>query len=189
MKNINNNQINNNLLPIQTIKNSRFIEEVKLIVCAEYKIDKAKLIEKTNKREVVLPRQVAIYFCRKFLVYSTLDELSKHFKKHYTSIIHSVNQVDNLAKYDKQFKAKIDKLQPILFNVHNSIMLNNPTSKDEYFVDLNNCTSIKVGKNKAIVTTGLTKDEIAELLLRLGLTVKTVEHKNTGMYILLKNEQ
>lgn len=189
MKDINSNRTNNNLLPIQTIKNNRFIEEVKKLVSAYYKIDKAKLTEKTNKREVVQPRQVAIYFCRKFLVYSTLQELSEQFNKHYTSIIHSVTQVDNLAKYDKEFKAQIDELQPILFNIHNSIMLNKPTNKDEYFVDLNTCISIKLAKDKVLITTGLTEDEVDELILRLGLqgAVKTVQHNNTGMYILTKD--
>jgi hypothetical protein len=187
MDNINNNSNNNNLLPILTIKNNRFVEEVKKVVSSYYKITKEDIVTVSNKRKYVLPRQVAIYFCRKFLVYSTLEYIGNEFNKDHASVSHSIKQVNNISTYDKEFKAQLDELHQILFNIHNSIMLNNPINKNEYFIDLNNCTSIKLSQSKAIVCTGLSEDEIDELSLRLGLKTKTVQHKNTGMYIFIKD--
>jgi hypothetical protein len=181
--------INNNLLPIQTIKNNRFIEEVKKVVSEYYKIDKAHLSVKTNKRVVVLPRQVAMYFCRKFLVYATLKNIGKSFGKGHCTVSYVMKQIPDLAKFDKNFKAELDAIEAILYKRHNSIMLNNPIHKDEYFVDLNQCTSIKIGNEKSIVLAGLTDDETNELVKRLDLTEdKLVKHNNTGMYILIKDE-
>jgi hypothetical protein len=180
---------NNNLLPIQIIKNDKFIDEVKKQICEYYKLDLDKVMSKNRKREYVLSRQIGMYFSRKFLVYATLKAIGKHFNKDHASVSYSVKQINALCFYDKQLKADIDTLDKILSQIHKSIMVNNPLDKNEYFINLNYCNSIKLSNDKAIVTVGLNEEETNTLLQSLGSLgeAKVVKHKDTGMYILLKD--
>ena len=78
---------------------SRFEHEVSIariqqLVAQHYKIDVENLKARSNVRQVLLPRQVAMYLCKR-LAKKSYPEIAKHFGgKHHTTVIHSVEKIE-----------------------------------------------------------------------------------------------
>ena len=66
------------------------IEAVQKAVAERYGIKPSQLREKSNRREIVLPRQVAMYVAKE-LTKASLPEIGRAFGgKHHTTVIHSI---------------------------------------------------------------------------------------------------
>lgn len=80
------------------------IENIHSIVCSVYNIPEWSLYKKTNKREIVLPRQVIMKLA-KDLTQLTLEGIAVHFHfKDHTNVIHGIQTIDNLIESDSKFK-------------------------------------------------------------------------------------
>ena len=72
------------------------IETIQKVVADFYSLKVADLKSKSNTRNIVFPRQVAMYLC-KTLTKSSLPEIGREFgDKHHTTVIHSVNKISDL---------------------------------------------------------------------------------------------
>ena len=61
-----------------------------------------ELKAKNNSKAVTLPRQIAMYLCKK-LTGLSLPQIGREFgNKHHTTVIHSVNKIDQLRQDDKE---------------------------------------------------------------------------------------
>jgi chromosomal replication initiator protein len=57
-----------------------------------------------------MPRQVAMYLC-KTLTHASLPEIGRSFGgKHHSTVIHSINKVDDLRKKDTDFDKQVTTL-------------------------------------------------------------------------------
>lgn len=82
------------------------IESIMKAVAEKYAIKPAQLREKSNRKEIVVPRQVAM-FITKELTQASLPEIGRAFGgKHHTTVIHSV---DKIAK-ERQQNPELNKL-------------------------------------------------------------------------------
>ncbi len=72
------------------------IETIQKVVADFYNLKVADLKSKSNTRNIVFPRQVAMYLC-KTLTKSSLPEIGREFgDKHHTTVIHSINKISDL---------------------------------------------------------------------------------------------
>jgi len=85
------------------------IELIKTIVSEHYNIPVTELVSKSRKKNVVLPRQMAIYLARKYTDQS-LQAIGRSFNRYHATIIHSVAVTENAVKTDRTLKTQLDYL-------------------------------------------------------------------------------
>ncbi len=79
-------------------------------VCHYFSIKKDKLIGKSRPKNIVIPRQIAMYLCRRELdeSYPSLAELFN--KKDHTTIIYACDKVEELIKVDEKTRHAIEDI-------------------------------------------------------------------------------
>jgi chromosomal replication initiator protein len=94
------------------INNSRglTIQKIVSVVAKHYHIPSAEILGKSRKAEVVLPRQVAIYFSKTLLNVSLID-IGRHFGRDHSTIISSVKKIDKDAKTNQELNKVIYDLR------------------------------------------------------------------------------
>lgn len=93
------------------------IEEIQRIVSEYYKIRVTDLKSTSRARPIVVPRQVAMYLIKKFLDKSLVDIGKAFGGKDHTTVINSLEKIENLQNQDPQFKNDIDELINQIHNV------------------------------------------------------------------------
>lgn len=79
------------------------IEQIQKYVADYYQLKVTDLKSRNNAKSVAMPRQVAMYLCKK-LTRASLPEIGKHFGgKHHSTVIHSINKVEDMRKADADF--------------------------------------------------------------------------------------
>jgi chromosomal replication initiator protein len=83
------------------------VESIQKHVAAFYKMRVQDLKAKTNKANIVLPRQVAMYLCKE-LTGSSLPEIGRKFGgKHHTTVIHSIRKIEERMDKDHQLQQQV----------------------------------------------------------------------------------
>lgn len=90
------------------------IELIQEMVCRYYKVSKDDLLGKSRSRDIVIPRQVAIYLCKE-LTDTSLQQIGNYFGgKDHTTVIHSFNKIrDNRHKKEDLDKSIIELISQI----------------------------------------------------------------------------
>src|SRR5438874_2026861 len=96
--------------------NTITISLVQKVVADYYKITVDDLRARSNMRQVLVPRQVAMYLCKK-LTGKSYPEIARQFGgKHHTTVIHSVEKIDRLVTSDRDMEALIKRLTQSIGN-------------------------------------------------------------------------
>jgi chromosomal replication initiator protein len=86
------------------------IEQIQRVVSANYKLKPEELKSKNNSRHIAVPRQVAMYLCKRLTKHS-FPEIGREFGgKHHTTVIHSVDKIGALVAKDQNFHRVISDL-------------------------------------------------------------------------------
>lgn len=94
----------------QPIEQEVSISRIQQLVAQHYKIDVENLKARSNVRHVLLPRQVAMYLCKR-LAKKSYPEIAKHFGgKHHTTVIHSVEKIENEMNSNGELAATLNRL-------------------------------------------------------------------------------
>lgn len=80
-----------------------------------YKINEKSLFEKTRKKEIVKPRQIAMFLLRQDLNISYPFIGQKFGQKDHTTVIHAYKKIDNLIKKDDRIDNEIKNIRGILY--------------------------------------------------------------------------
>lgn len=88
-------------------KSNHIIKSIIKIVCDENNIGIYDIQLKSNKREIVLPRQEAMYFIKRFTNLSLEKIGNKLGKKDHATVLHGIKQTKNAIDTDKKYKEKI----------------------------------------------------------------------------------
>ncbi len=96
---------------VKTAAREMTIENIQKLVCDYYHVSYDRLLTKTRKRDVVLARQITMYFAKKFTKQS-LKTIGDHFGGFdHTTVIHSCQTVENLMETDMEYKENIIEIQ------------------------------------------------------------------------------
>jgi len=96
---------------VKTAAREMTIENIQKLVCDYYHVAYDRLLTKTRKREVVLARQITMYFAKKFTKQS-LKTIGDHFGGFdHTTVIHSCQTVENLMETDTEYKENLLEIQ------------------------------------------------------------------------------
>jgi chromosomal replication initiator protein len=86
------------------------ISKIQMLVAQHYRIGVDNLKAKSNVRHVLLPRQVAMYLCKR-LAKKSYPEIAKHFGgKHHTTVIHSVEKIEKEMNANGELAGTINRL-------------------------------------------------------------------------------
>ena len=86
------------------------MERIGRTVAAHYKLTIDELKSKNNSRQIAVPRQVAMYLCKRLTKHS-FPEIGREFGgKHHTTVMHSVEKIDSIIKDDRNFHKVISEL-------------------------------------------------------------------------------
>ena len=86
------------------------IEIIQKFVADYFQLKPSELKSRNNSKSVALPRQVAMYLC-KTLTKASLPEIGKSFGgKHHSTVIHSIQKIEQLRKTDGEFNTIVNNL-------------------------------------------------------------------------------
>ena len=86
------------------------MEQIQRTVAAHYRLRVDDLQSKNNSRHIAVPRQVAMYLCKKLTRHS-FPEIGRVFGgKHHTTVIHSVEKIEDLVTKDQNFHRIVNDL-------------------------------------------------------------------------------
>jgi chromosomal replication initiator protein len=76
------------------------IQQIQKAVAASFRISVDELVSKNNARQISVPRQVAMFLCKRLTKHS-YPEIGRSFGgKHHTTVIHSVEKIEKLVASD-----------------------------------------------------------------------------------------
>ncbi len=79
-------------------------------VAEHYKLSIEEIKSKNNSRQIAVPRQVAMYLCKRLTKHS-FPEIGREFGgKHHTTVMHSVDKIENIIKDDRNFHRVVSEL-------------------------------------------------------------------------------
>jgi chromosomal replication initiator protein len=90
------------------------IEAIQRAVAEQFGMRVADLKQKNNSRNVVVPRQIAMYLAKQ-MTEASLPEIGRQFgNKHHTTVMHSIAKIDEQRRSDKDLHRTLSKLQDVL---------------------------------------------------------------------------
>jgi chromosomal replication initiator protein len=90
------------------------IENIQRVVCQEFNLSLPQLKAKDNSRGVAYPRQIAMYLSKE-LTMASLPQIGREFGgKHHTTVLHSINKIEQLRGVDRDLNRLINKLSDSL---------------------------------------------------------------------------
>jgi chromosomal replication initiator protein len=94
------------------VENSReiTIDKIQKKIADHYQIKTIELKSSKRLKNIVFPRQVAMYICRKLTNLSYPEIGNKFGGKDHSTIIHAVKKIERTMKEDLQIKTTIDKI-------------------------------------------------------------------------------
>jgi chromosomal replication initiator protein len=92
------------------------IERITRTVASHFSLTVDEIKSRNNSRAIAVPRQVAMYLCKRLTKHS-FPEIGKAFAgKHHTTVMHSCEKIDKLILSDRVFHNKISELIDSLCN-------------------------------------------------------------------------
>ncbi|HTU45443.1 MAG TPA: chromosomal replication initiator protein DnaA [Bryobacteraceae bacterium] len=86
------------------------VESILKAVAERFNLQPGQLKVKSNTRQIAYPRQVAMYLVKE-LTHASLPEIGRYFGgKHHTTVLHSVQKIDDLRQRDEDLNNLIHSL-------------------------------------------------------------------------------
>jgi chromosomal replication initiator protein len=86
------------------------IESIQKAVAEQFGLRLPEIKQKNNSRAIVYPRQIAMYLA-KHMTDCSLPEIGRQFGgKHHTTVLHSIEKIEEKRKEDKDLNRMLNKL-------------------------------------------------------------------------------
>ncbi|HZX74207.1 MAG TPA: helix-turn-helix domain-containing protein, partial [Cyclobacteriaceae bacterium] len=86
------------------------VDFIQKTVSDYFKVELDLMKGKVKKREIVIPRQVAMYFCKRY-TQLTLALIGENFGgRDHSTVIHALESVEDMMKADANFKNSVEEL-------------------------------------------------------------------------------
>ena len=90
------------------------IEAIQRAVAEQFGMRVGELKQKNNSRQIVVPRQIAMYLAKQ-MTEASLPEIGRQFGgKHHTTVMHSISKIDEQKRHDQDLARTLGKLQETL---------------------------------------------------------------------------
>jgi chromosomal replication initiator protein len=85
------------------------IDTLLKFVAEYYGVRPSELKAASNSRNIVMPRQVAMYLC-KTLTSASLPDIGRAFGKHHSTVIHSIRKVEDERRKNADFNSQVSSM-------------------------------------------------------------------------------
>ncbi len=90
------------------------IQQIQKAVAAHYRMTVEELVAKNNARQFSVPRQIAMYLCKRLTKHS-YPEIGRAFGgKHHTTVIHSFEKIETLIRNDSNLQKVVSDISETL---------------------------------------------------------------------------
>jgi chromosomal replication initiator protein len=87
------------------------VEHIRQLVCDHYHMTLTTMLGKTRNREIVRPRQIAMYFAKNH-TNASLSHIGNLFgKKDHTTVLYACKVISDLMETDRAFKTQVETLR------------------------------------------------------------------------------
>ena len=87
------------------------METIMQKVCDAYNISSTQIFDKTRKKNIVFPRQIAMYLSNLLITQLSLKEIAEYYKrKDHTTVLHAKKTIEKQFKQDRELRIQIEKL-------------------------------------------------------------------------------
>ncbi len=87
------------------------LETIMQKVCVYYDITQAEIFDKTRKKNIAFPRQIAMYLSNLLIPQLSLKEIAQYYKrKDHTTVLHAKRTIEEQFKNDKELRIRIEML-------------------------------------------------------------------------------
>ena len=87
------------------------LETIMQKVCEAYNLTSTQIFDKTRKRNIAFPRQIAMYLSNLLITQLSLKEIAQYYKrKDHTTVLHAKKTIGEQFKKDRDFRIQIEKL-------------------------------------------------------------------------------
>ncbi|MBI1817835.1 MAG: chromosomal replication initiator protein DnaA [Deltaproteobacteria bacterium] len=93
------------------------IESIQKAICEFYNLRPSELRSKKRTKNVALPRQVAMYLCRRHTSASFPVIGDRFGGRDHSTVIHATNTVDRRMREDASFRATVERIERLIENV------------------------------------------------------------------------
>ena len=90
-------------------------ETIRDYIAGQFKLSPDDLLSKSRKKSVAFPRQVSMYFSRKY-TQNALSEIGKAFNRDHSTVVHSIRVINEAMNNDRSVKGQIKMLDQKLYN-------------------------------------------------------------------------
>lgn len=108
------NEVRNCIKTSAKPKKSVSVKEVVKTIADFYRIEEINIYEKTRRKEIIKPRQIAMYILREDFGISYPSIGQKLGGRDHTTVIHSCEKIKNDIKQDNELVQEIDQLRSML---------------------------------------------------------------------------
>ena len=96
---------------VQDIETEVGIDYIQKTVAEYFKVEVESLKDKIRKKEIVIARQVAMYFSKEYTNHS-LKSIGYHFGgRDHSTVIHAVQSVNDMIDTNANFKSSVEELK------------------------------------------------------------------------------
>ncbi len=86
------------------------MDHITRTVASHFRLTSDEIKAKNNSRGIAMPRQIAMYLCKRLTRHS-FPEIGREFGgKHHTTVMHSVEKIEKLQREDRNFHKEINDL-------------------------------------------------------------------------------
>lgn len=87
------------------------LETIMQKVCEIYNITSNQIFDKTRKKNIVFPRQIAMYLTNLLIPQLSLKEIANYYRrKDHTTVLHAKRTIEDQFKQDRELRIQIEKL-------------------------------------------------------------------------------
>jgi chromosomal replication initiator protein len=95
---------------VKEIQSDVSVDFIQKTVADFFKVELEAMKSKVKKREIVIPRQTAMYFCKRY-TQLTLALIGSNFGgRDHSTVIHALESVEDMMKTDANFKNSVEEL-------------------------------------------------------------------------------
>lgn len=90
-------------------------ETIRDYIASQFKLSPDDLLSKSRKKSIAFPRQISMYFSRKY-TQNALSEIGKAFNRDHSTVVHSIRVISEAINNDRSIKGQIKILDQKLYD-------------------------------------------------------------------------
>lgn len=101
-----------------TVHNVITLDKIINYICVTYKLKLEEMLSHKRSKDIVEPRQIAMYLCRE-LTDISLPRIGHKFSRDHTTVIHAYEKIEKMRKEDDNFNHQLEKYEQEIKNQQN----------------------------------------------------------------------